>query len=510
MAGFLIGLLTLVVGYLFYGRLVERTVMPDPARRTPAIEHADGVDFVVLPTWRVFLIQLLNIAGLGPVFGAILGALWGPQVLLWIVLGAIFGGAVHDFLSGAMSMRQGGAGFPELVGRHLGRWPRHFGTAFVLILVILVGTVFVKGPALLILQLLPAAEIDGLLGGSGLLTIPWRGQPLWLWIVMGAIFSYYVAATVLPVDKLIGRLYPLFAIALLVMVAGLTLTLLSGGIHAPSFTLDSLHPQRAPAWPVIFITVSCGAISGFHATQSPMMARCLRSESHMRPVFYGAMIAEGIIALVWATAAHGHYGSTGALAGALAAGGPGQVVHQVCVSSMGVFGGLLAVLGVVVLPITSGDTAFRVARLILAEYLHLPQGHARQRYQIAVPLFALSMVLCLVDFALIWRYFGWANQTLAAVALWTGAAFLRRRPTALQWLATGPAVFMTVVTTAYILSEPFAFGLSVGVATTAAVVLASCLLAVFLVLVRPSATAGAPPPRPVPTEIERHLGDIAS
>ncbi len=511
MTAFLIGAALLLAGYHFYGRLVERAVSPDPGRPTPAIEHADGVDYVVIPTWRVFLIQLLNIAGLGPVFGAILGALWGPQVLLWIVFGAIFGGAVHDFLSGAMSMRQGGAGFPELVGHHLGRWPRHLATVFVLVLVILVGTVFVKGPALLVLQLVPAQAADGALGGTGLLTTPWLGQALWLWVVMGGIFTYYVAATLLPIDKLIGRFYPIFAVALLVMVVGLTIALLIGRIHAPAFDLANLHPAAAPAWPVIFITVSCGAISGFHATQSPLMARCLGSERHLRLVFLGAMIAEGFIALVWATAAHGYYGSTGALGAGLAKGGPGQVVHEVCVSSMGILGGVLAVLGVVVLPITSGDTAFRVARLILADTLHISQVKPLDRYKIALPLFAVSIVLCFVDFAVVWRYFGWANQTLAAVALWTGAAYLRRRPTVLQWLATAPAVFMTVVTTAYILSEPFAFGLPVTVATASALALGAVTLAAFLILVRVRPTTGQAPPAPTATtEIERHLNDLAT
>ncbi|MBN2193351.1 MAG: carbon starvation protein A [Polyangiaceae bacterium] len=511
MTAFLTGAALLLAGYHLYGRLVERAVCPDPQRRTPAVEHADGVDYVVISTWRVYLIQLLNIAGLGPVFGAILGALWGPQVLLWIVLGAILGGAVHDFLSGAMSMREGGAGFPELVGRHLGKWPRHLGTAFVLILVVLVGTVFVKGPALLLLQLIPAELADGVLGGTGVLTAPWQGQALWLWIVMAGIFAYYVAATLLPIDKLIGRFYPILAVALLVMVVGLTLALLRGQIHAPDFALQNLHPKAAPAWPVIFITVSCGAISGFHATQSPLMARCLGSERHMRLVFLGAMIAEGFIALVWATVAHGHYGSTGALAAVLAAGGPGQVVHEVCVSTMGILGGALAVLGVVVLPITSGDTAFRVARLILAEYLRIPQVRPLDRYKIALPLFAVSIVLCLVDFAVVWRYFGWANQTLAAVALWTGAAYLRRRPTPLQWLATAPAVFMTVVTTAYILSEPFAFGLPVTIATVCAFGLGAVTLTAFLWMVRARTTSSLGPPGPRPaTDIERHLNDLAT
>ncbi len=458
---FLTGLILLVAGYFFYGKLVTRPVHPDPHRATPAQTMADGVDFVAMPTWRVYLVQLLNIAGLGPVFGPIMGALWGPQVFLWVVFGAIFGGAVHDFLSGAMSIRNKGAGLPDLIGHYLGRIPRHLATFFILLLMVLVGTVFVKGPAALIVKIVPPETVGELFGdgATAWLSSSFSGQPMWLWLVMACIFAYYVVATLLPVDKLIGRIYPVLAVALLVMVGGLTIAIFSGQIQAPEFTLANLHPKELPAWPIIFVTVSCGAISGFHATQSPMMARCLKNEKHMRLVFYGAMIAESFIALVWATAAQGYYGGVAGLAEALNEGNAAMVVHTICTGTMGQFGGLLAILGVVVLPITSGDTAFRVARLIAADYLKLPQKRIRNRYLIALPLFATSIALNFIPFKIIWRYFGWANQTLAAVTLWAAAVFLARRSPKAWWLmAALPATFMTTMTITYILVESRANG----------------------------------------------------
>ena len=482
MISFVLGGALLAAGYLVWGRLTERSVAPDPQRPTPAVRLADGLDYVPMPTWRVYLVQLLNIAGLGPVFGAVMGALWGPQVLLWIVFGCIFGGAVHDFLAGAMSMRSDGAGLPDLIGRHLGRVARHASTGFILLLMVLVGTVFVKGPALLIAQLLPARTVGTWLGGgeaAAALMSPFAGHEVWLWVVMAAIFAYYLVATLLPIDAIIGRVYPFLAMALLVMVAGLALALLTGRIDAPTFTLANLHPRTLPAWPVIFITVSCGAVSGFHATQAPLMARCLQSESRMKAVFYGAMIAEGFIALIWASAAGGYYGGAAGLAAALDAGGPGGVVHQVCTGTMGLVGGILALLGVVVLPITSGDTAFRVGRLIVADYLRLPQARIGNRYLIAVPMFAVAAGLNFVNFSVVWRYFGWANQTLAAVALWTGAVYLARRRSR-WWLAAAPATFMTVVTVTYILFEPFGFAQPRDLSTAVGVLAGAAAFGGFL------------------------------
>ena len=483
---FLIGLALLAAGYFGYGRLATLVMPPDPNRPTPAVTHADGVDYVPLPTWRVFLIQLLNIAGLGPVFGPIMGALWGPQVFLWVVLGSILGGAVHDYMSGVMSVRNNGAGLPDLIGRYLGRRVRLLATLFILVLMVLVGTVFVKGPATLLVALLPAKTVGAWFGegATRFLTSTFAGQEVWLWIVMVLIFLYYVLATLLPIDKHIGRIYPFFALCLLVMVVGLGVQLLLGNLKAPSFSLANLHPKGIPAWPIIFITVSCGAISGFHATQSPLMARCLKSEKYMRVIFYGAMIAEGIIALVWASAAQGFYGGVPGLAAAL---GPklnntSVVVHSVAVGTLGTFGGVLAVLGVVVLPITSGDTAFRVGRLIVADFFGLPQGPIRNRYIVAFPLFAISIALNFIPFGVVWRYFGWANQTLSAVTLWAAAVFLARRGR-VHWIATAPATFMTAVTTTYILVESRAngcFGLDRSVGTAIGILAAVAALAVFL------------------------------
>jgi carbon starvation protein CstA len=493
MIAFVVGLLLLVGGYVFYGRLTESAIGTDPDRVTPAVALADGVDYVAMPTWRVYLIQLLNIAGLGPVFGPILGALWGPQVFLWVVLGCIFGGAVHDFLVGGMSIRNHGAGLPDLISRYLGNVTRHVATFFILLLMLLVGTVFVKGPALLLVDILPADMVGSWAGPAA---VSWLqantfGLSNWLWVVMVTIYAYYMLATLLPIDVLIGRFYPLFAAALLIMVTGLGFALLSGRIPMPDFTLANLHPKQLPAWPLIFITVSCGAVSGFHATQSPLMARCLKSEKHMRLVFYGAMISEGIIALVWASVAQGFYGGTEGLANALANGGPGSVVHDTCIATMGHFGGALAVLGVVVLPITSGDTAFRVGRLMLADYFHLTQKRILNRYILVVPLFAISLALNFVDFNIVWRYFGWANQTLAAIALWASAVYLAREGK-LHWVCTVPATFMTAVTFAYISAEKIGFSLPYMVSNVIGLVAAAVALVAFLVFIRRPVVTPAP------------------
>lgn len=505
------GLLLLAGGYIFYGRLVESAVKPDPNRVTPAIALADGVDYVVMPTWRVYLVQLLNIAGLGPVFGPILGALWGPQVFLWVVFGCILGGAVHDLLSGAMSIRNDGAGLPDLIGHYLGNPAKHLATFFILLLMLLVGTVFVKGPAMLLVQLLPAETLGPWLGptATAWLESSVFGLSAWLWVVMAVIYVYYMLATLLPIDVIIGRVYPFFALALLTMVAGLSIALLTGEIPMPAWTFDNLHPKHLPAWPLIFITVSCGAVSGFHATQSPMMARCLSNEKHMRFVFYGAMISEGVIALVWAAVAQGFCGGSEGLAAALAAGGPGAVVHDACIATMGMVGGFLAILGVVVLPITSGDTAFRVGRLIMADYIRVPQTRIRNRYFLAVPLFAISLALNFVNFELIWRYFGWANQALAAVALWTGAVFLARRGSR-WWLAFFPAVFMTVVTTSYILVEDVGFGLDQRTGVILGIVAGVAAAVTFLIKLRtlePEEDKPSVPPHP--TEAERTADSLA-
>jgi len=503
----------LVLGYFLYGALMDRAIRPDPARPTPAYTQADGVDYVPMATWRVYLIQLLNIAGLGPVFGPIMGALWGPQVFLWILFGGVMGGAVHDYLSGAMSVRRGGASLPELIAHYLGRKARHFAVFFILVLMVLVGTVFVKGPAALLVSILPAETVAGWFGADpAALTTEFQGVTVWQWVVMGGIFLYYVLATLLPIDKIIGQLYPFFAACLLVMVVGLAAAMALGTLRFPDFTLENLHPKEVPAWPIIFITVSCGAISGFHATQSPLMARCIKSERRMRLVFFGAMIAESAIAMIWAAAPLGYYGGTEGLAAAL---GPKLnnatvVVHTVSTEVLGKFGGVLAVLGVVVLPITSGDTAFRAGRLILSDYLRLPQTRIRNRYALAIPLFAVSLGLMFMDFGIVWRYFGWANQTLAVVTLWAGAVFLARRRRA-WWLAVAPAVFMTVVTVTYLLverRENGCFGLDHTLGTAIGLVLGVLSLALFL-WVRPRLAPESDETPVTPQEEVRPPEDVA-
>ncbi len=469
---FIIGISSLALGYLVYGGWLQKAVRPDARRPMPSVTNADGVDYIDLPTWRVYLVQLLNIAGLGPVFGPIMGALWGPSVFLWVVLGSVLGGAVHDFLSGVMSVRAQGAGLPDLIGLHLGNTARHFAAGFILLLMVLVGTVFVKAPAELMAGLLPAKTlVDWMYTDSADGVDYEKLERIWLVIIMAGIYIYYLVATLLPVDKIIGRIYPLFAVALLVMVIGLGLHTLFDDLQAPEFNLSNPHPLQIPAWPVMFITVSCGAISGFHATQSPMMARCLKTEGHMRLVFYGAMITEALIALIWASVSQGYYQDAASLSSALKSIGPAGVVHTICTDTMGFWGGILAILGVVVLPITSGDTAFRVARLTVSDYLKLDQKRVLNRYRIAFPMFGLSVLLQFVSFGIIWRYFGWANQALAAITLWTGSVYLAKQGR--YWLfAAVPAVFMTVMTVTFILSFDQGFGLDLTTAT-----LAGCLCA---------------------------------
>ena len=395
----------LIIGYFFYGRIIDKLFAADPARPTPAVTMADGVDYMELPVWKIFLIQLLNIAGLGPIFGPILGALYGPVALIWIVLGCIFAGAVHDYFSGMLSVRYEGQSVPDVVGRNLGNGFKQFMRGFSVILLILVGVVFFLGPAAL-LQSLTGIDLK---------------------VLIGCIIAYYFLATILPVDKIIGRIYPLFGAILIFMAVGLIVMLMvKGYVFFPQKTFENINPQNLPLWPLMFITIACGAVSGFHATQSPMMARCLPNEKYGRSVFYGAMIAEGVIALIWATLAMSFFATPEALSSGLAEGGLGFVVKQVSTTLLGKFGGILAIVGVVVLPITSGDTAFRSARLIIADIFKFSQKENPKRLVIALPLFAVGFVISLSDFGLIWRYFGWANQCLATVMMWEAAIYLVR------------------------------------------------------------------------------------
>ena len=465
---FFAALAALVIGYFVYGKFIDMLFQPDPTRCTPATALADGVDYVPLKPWKIFLVQLLNIAGLGPIFGPILGALYGPSALIWIVLGTIFAGAVHDYFSGMLSIRNRGESIPDVVGYELGNGFKQFMRAFSIVLLVLVGVVFVLGPAKLLAQL------------SGL-SAPW-----WTAIV----FGYYFLATLLPIDKIIGRLYPVFGAILLFMAVGLTVGIMAEGYDIiPTFTLENLHPKGLPLWPLMFITIACGAISGFHSTQSPIMARCMTCESQGKAIFYGAMVGEGIIALIWAMLGMSFYHNPGELQAALAAGGPAGVVHDISTTLLGTgFGGTLAILGVVVLPITSGDTAFRSARLIVADFLGMSQKETVKRLYISVPLFAVGFIISLSEFNVIWRYFGWANQTLAMVVLWAAAAYMIKRGK-LHWIATIPATFMTAVTVTYIAYEKIGFQLPLQVATWVGVVAAAAALVWFFMTFRASRIA---------------------
>jgi len=453
----------LVGGYFIYGSLMERMFQPDDSRATPAMCMADGVDYVPMSKPKIFLIQLLNIAGLGPVFGPILGALYGPVALVWIVIGCLFAGGVHDYFSGMLSLRHRGESLPDVVGYNLGPGFKQFIRVFSLLLMVLVGVVFVLGPAKLLAKL------------SGLETSLW----------VGAIFAYYFLATILPIDKLIGRLYPFFGAVLLFMAIAMPTALMVQGYDMfPNLTLANLHPAGLPLWPLLFTTISCGAISGFHSTQSPLMARCMCSERDGRFIFYGAMVTEGFIALVWATVGMSFYQGPEALNAALAAGGPANIVNEACTTLLGGFGGMLAILGVVALPITTGDTAFRAARLIVADFAKFPQKAMMKRLYIAVPLFAVGFGLSQGNFELLWRYMGWANQSLAAVVLWTISAYCIKRGKN-HWIATVPAVFMTAMTSTYILNAVIGFNLPMHVSTPIGVASGVAALVIFLYVFRP-------------------------
>lgn len=461
MITFFVCLFILIIGFVIYGKFVESVFKPTD-KPTPAIAHEDGVDYIPLPTWKVFMIQLLNIAGLGPIFGAIAGALWGPVVFFWIVIGTIFSGAVHDYLSGMISLRHNGASISEVVGMYLGDKMKTIMRIFSVVLLVLVGTVFMTGPAMLLAKLTPDT-LD---------------TNFWLIVVL----IYYFLATLLPIDKIIGKIYPVFGVCLIIMAVGVAAGIIAGGWHMPEMTLENLHPKDLPIWPLMFITVACGATSGFHATQSPLMARCMRTEKDGRIVFYGAMVAEGIIALIWAAAGVAFYETTGGLAKALAAAGPGGVVYDVCFGTLGVFGGLLAMVGVIACPITSGDTAFRSARYTLADWFKLDQVSGVKRLYLAIPLLAIGGALSQINFDIIWRYFSWANQTLAMIALWTGAMYLWKRYTG-GWqhlIAMVPAIFMTMVTFTYILQAPEGFGLPTSFTYPAGLVIAAFWTIVYL------------------------------
>ena len=451
MISFLLSLLALVIGYLLYGRFVEKVFGPDD-RVTPAVAKADGVDFIVLPSWKIFMIQFLNIAGTGPIFGAIMGAQFGPAAYLWIVLGCIFAGATHDYLSGMLSIRHGGANLPEIIGAYLGNATKQVMLVFSVFLLIMVGAVFVFSPA----------KILGGIWEPAFFTENFGQYVFWIVIV----FVYYLIATMLPIDKIIGKIYPLFAFSLLFMAAALLVMLLVKqpnipelwtGVSGELLTSDRLFP-------CLFITIACGAISGFHATQTPLMARCVKSERMAGPMFYGAMITEGVVALIWATVAMFFFydtpqpGYTTIVGGEAAINDAPSIVHMICNDWLGVFGGILAMLGVVAAPITSGDTALRSARLIIADFLKMEQRTIRHRLYVCIPLFATTMGLLIWQmadpggFKIIWSWFGWSNQTLAVFTLWAITVYLVRQHKN-YFITLIPALFMTVVCSTFFFTE---------------------------------------------------------
>ena len=461
MVSLILSFAVLIAGYLVYGRVVEKAFGPDD-RTTPAFAKQDGVDFIPMPTWKAFLVQLLNIAGTGPIFGALMGACFGPVVFLWIIFGSVLGGAVHDYMSGMISERHDGASIAELSGIYLGPVAKWGMRLFSILLLVLTGTVFVNSPAALLSKLTP----DTL--------------NVTFWIVV--ILIYYVLATLLPIDKIIGRLYPAFGAVLIIMAAGILGGVVFGGYQVPEITLEDLHPNGLPVWPFMFVTVACGAISGFHATQSPMVAKCLTSEKLGRRVFYGAMLSESVIALVWAAGGVAFYGATGGLQSALTAAGQSGVVYDISTGMLGPVGGILAIIGVVACPITSGDTAFRSARLILAEITGLDQKKIRNRLIITIPLLAIGAVLTQLDFNVLWRYFSWSNQTLAMISLWVATAYLlKTHKNKLSSLITAlPATFMSAVSMTYILMATEGFRLSAQVGYPVGVVFAAGLFVVYL------------------------------
>ncbi|MEZ9910499.1 carbon starvation protein A [Vibrio sp. 10N.261.51.A3] len=460
MMWFLTCVAALIGGYFIYGTFIEKIFGINEKRQTPAHTKQDGVDYVPMSTPKVYLVQLLNIAGVGPIFGPIMGALYGPAAMLWIVLGCIFAGAVHDYFSGMLSIRNGGASVPTITGRYLGNGAKHFMNIFAIVLLLLVGVVFVSAPAGMITNLVND-QTDFAMSATTMVVI---------------IFAYYIIATIVPVDKIIGRFYPLFGALLIFMSVGLITAIglsdehqiMEGFEISDMFT--NMNPNDLPLWPALFITIACGAISGFHATQSPLMARCMENEKNGRFVFYGAMIGEGIIALIWCALALSFFGSVESLSDAIANGGPGNVVYSASFGLLGVFGGILAFLGVVILPITSGDTAFRSSRLILAEYFNMEQKTLRNRLLMALPLFVIGGILTQVDFGIIWRYFGFANQSTAVMMLWTASAYLLRH-NKLHWVTTVPAIFMTSVCITFILNNSqLGFGLPMQISTIIGVV----------------------------------------
>ena len=459
MITFLVCLAVLVIGYFVYGKYVERVFKPDYNRKTPAITMQDGVDYIPMPTWKILMIQFLNIAGLGPIFGAIMGAKFGPASYIWIVFGSIFAGAVHDYFSGVLSLRNNGASLPELIGKYLGNGAKQTMRVFTILLMVLVGAVFVSGPSGLLAKLTPES-LDAT-----------------FWAIV--VFIYYILATLLPVDKIIGKVYPVFAIAILFMALGMLVMLIVKSPILPEITslssLKNTSPDNNPIFPMMFVSIACGAISGFHATQSPMMARCLKTEKHARPAFYGAMIIEGIVALIWAAVASAFFYENG-----MEENNAAVIVDSVTKEWLGIAGAFLALLGVIFAPITSGDTAFRSARLIVADILKIDQKKISKRLLISIPLFIASFLILQINFDILWRYFAWCNQTLAVFTLWAITIYLTKHNR--NYLITLiPALFMTMVCISYIFIAPEGLHLNANISYIAGAVATLISLILYII-----------------------------
>ena len=502
----------LVLGYFVYGKIIEKIFVINPKRSTPAYSMNDGVDYIPMSRTKIWLIQLLNIAGTGPIFGPILGALYGPVAMLWIVIGCIFAGAVHDYFCGMLSVRNGGASMPTLAGKYLGTPVKHFINIMAVILLLLVGVVFVASPAQLLstitmdifsasssgLSLNNAEEIHQA-AQSGGITVWGMDKATVISVWTFIIFAYYILATLLPVDKIIGRIYPFFGALLLFMSVGMVYGLVSSHFSASESiefyrTVDGMSFEKffqnfetrpeLPLWPLLFLTISCGALSGFHATQTPLMARCTENEKEGRFIFYGAMITEGLIALIWCAVGLSFYETLPQLLEAIKAGSPSKVVYDSSLHFLGFVGGIFAVLGVVVLPITSGDTAFRAARLIIAEFFKFEQRSLVKRLIIAVPLFAIGFMVSKMDFSVLWRYFTWANQTTAMVMLWTAAAYLYRYHK-FHWVCSIPAWFISAVCFTYLAYNKIGFGLDYELSVYIGLGLTAVCIVLFFTLLKP-------------------------
>ncbi|EEL46176.1 Carbon starvation protein CstA [Bacillus cereus Rock3-42] len=457
MITFLVSIVVLIIGYFTYGKFIEKIFGVNYKRKTPAYVNQDGVDYVPMDRRKNSMIQLLNIAGTGPIFGPILGALYGPIAFVWIVIGAIFAGAVHDYLTGMISIRNKGAHIPELAGKFLGNAMRHIVNVFSLLLLVLVGTVFITTPASL---------LDIVLQGKVSITI-----------ILSVIFVYYILSTILPIDKIIGKIYPVLGALLLISAIGIGGMMIIKGSPIPELTFENMHPDHAPIFPLLMLTITCGALSGFHATQSPIISRTLQTEKHGRYVFFGMMIAEAIIAMIWAAAAMSIF-SYGELNELIKSGTPAAVVSEISKTMLGAVGGTIAVIGVIVLPITSGDTAFRAARSIIADYFNFNQTKLKNRLMIAIPLFVIAYGLTKIDFTLLWRYFSWANQSTAAIALWIGTMylFIKGKPYVVSLI---PAIFMTLMTVIYILNAKIGFNIPLNTSYIIGAVITVILTAIF-------------------------------